>query len=103
MMNAAERQELTSRLGLAGFPWSSVPKGRVKQEQMLSFITDYLIIGGDRMSADQVARRLGVTPRTVCRWRRLLRTAGTITCLPGACVFVKEGGTWVCRKCGKPK
>lgn len=103
-MNAAERQELTRQAGLAGFSWSPSPRGRARQEQMLSFITDYLLIGGERMTAGAAARRLGVTPRTVWRWRLLLRTAGTVTCLPGACgPYVREGGAWVCRKCGRPK
>jgi hypothetical protein len=103
-VDAAERYELTRQTGLTSFQWSAIPKGRAKQEQMLSFITDYLMIGGEKMPATAVASRLGVTPRTVCRWRRLLRTAGSVTCLPGACgPYVRDGGVWVCRKCGKPK
>lgn len=102
-MDAAERLELARQTGLEAFAWSPTAKGRARQEQMVSFIADYLMIGGDRMSAGEVSRRLGVTPRTVCRWRRLLRKAGTVTCLPGACVYVRRDGIWVCRKCGTPK
>jgi hypothetical protein len=36
-------------------------------------VEDYLFIRGDRMSARQAATRLGVTPRTITRYRRFLR------------------------------
>jgi hypothetical protein len=36
-------------------------------------IEDYLFIAGDRLSARQAAIRLGLAPRTVCRYRRRLR------------------------------
>jgi hypothetical protein len=42
-------------------------------------IEDYLWIGGDRMSAAAAAGRLGVTERTVCRYRRTLRAAGGVS------------------------
>jgi hypothetical protein len=45
-----------------------------KREQLLANIEDYLFIGGDSMSLAEVADRLGVWPRTVSRWRALLKT-----------------------------
>jgi hypothetical protein len=42
----------------------------------LDGIEDYLWIGGDRLSALQAAQRLGVTERTICRYRSVLRAAG---------------------------
>jgi response regulator of citrate/malate metabolism len=41
----------------------------------LDGIEDYLFIGGDRFSAQQAAERLGVTPRTIQRYRSVLRAA----------------------------
>ena len=41
-----------------------------------SFIEDYLFIGGHRMPARLAAARMGVTRRTVERWRRYLRERG---------------------------
>ena len=41
-----------------------------------SMIEDYLFIGGDRMPARLAADRMGVTQRTVERWRRYLRERG---------------------------
>ena len=38
-----------------------------------SMIEDYLFIGGHRMPARLAAARMGVTKRTVERWRRYLR------------------------------
>jgi hypothetical protein len=49
--------------------------GRSSQYRRLHGIEDYLHIRGDRLSARQAAIRLGVTPRTVCRWRAVLREA----------------------------
>lgn len=46
-----------------------------RQPQRLVLIEDYLFIGGDRMSAAQAAERLGVTCRTVQRYRAELRRA----------------------------
>lgn len=43
----------------------------------LDGIEDYLWVGGHRMSARQAARRLGVTERTICRYRATLHAAGT--------------------------
>ena len=48
-------------------------KGRLKQQQRLNGLEDYLHVGGDRMSINQAARRLGRSPRTICRWRKALR------------------------------
>ena len=45
----------------------------------LDGIEDYLWAGGDRMSAQAAARRLGVTERTVCRYRATLRAAGGVS------------------------
>lgn len=45
-----------------------------KREQLLAHLEDYFHIGGDRMSLAEVADRLGVWPRTVSRWRALLKT-----------------------------
>jgi len=42
----------------------------------LDGIEDYLWIGGDRLSARRAAERLGVTERTICRYRSVLRAAG---------------------------
>lgn len=47
--------------------------GRISQIQLVNGIEDYLFIGGGTMSAAEAARRLGVAPRTVTRWRRKLR------------------------------
>ena len=41
-----------------------------------SMIEDYLFIGGHRMPARAAAGRMGVTKRTVERWRRELRERG---------------------------
>jgi predicted DNA-binding transcriptional regulator YafY len=46
---------------------------RAQQEARLSRIEDYLFIGGDRLSAARAAKRLGVSPRTVVRYRAALR------------------------------
>jgi response regulator of citrate/malate metabolism len=42
----------------------------------LDGIEDYLFVRGDRMSAAEAAGHLGVTERTVCRYRATLRAAG---------------------------
>jgi hypothetical protein len=47
--------------------------GRVHHARLLAGIEDYLFIGGDRMSQRQAAERLGVTMRTICRYRAYLR------------------------------
>ena len=49
------------------------PCVRWNRERLLSHIEDYLFIGGDRMSAQEAAIRLGVSPRSVTRWRAVLR------------------------------
>jgi hypothetical protein len=43
------------------------------RERLLAGIEDYLWVGGDQMSAPQAAQRLGVTQRTIERWRSVLR------------------------------
>jgi hypothetical protein len=45
------------------------------QRRVLDGIEDYLWVGGDRMSARAAARRLGITERTICRYRAALRAA----------------------------
>jgi predicted DNA-binding transcriptional regulator YafY len=45
----------------------------VWSEIRASRIQDYLWIGGDRMSASEAARRVGVTQRTIVRYRATLR------------------------------
>jgi hypothetical protein len=44
------------------------------QRRVLDGIEDYLWVGGDRMSAKAAARRLGMTERTICRYRKALRS-----------------------------
>jgi hypothetical protein len=46
---------------------------RWNRERLLAHIEDYFFIGGDQLSLAQVAERLGVRPRSVSRWRALLR------------------------------
>jgi predicted DNA-binding transcriptional regulator YafY len=46
---------------------------RAQREARLNRIEDYLFIGGDRLSAARAAKRLGVSPRTVVRYRAALR------------------------------
>ena len=50
--------------------------GRAIHAKMLAGIEDYLFIGGDRMTQRQAAERLGVTMRTICRYRAYLRASG---------------------------
>jgi len=45
------------------------------RRRFLDGLEDYLWVGGDRMSARHAARRLGVTERTICRYRAALRAA----------------------------
>jgi hypothetical protein len=54
---------------------SPAPNGRARQRQRVNGIEDYLFIGGDQMSARQAGLRLGVTRRTVVRYRKVLREA----------------------------
>ena len=46
---------------------------QVWSEIRASRIQDYLWIGGDQMSAREAARRVGVTQRTIVRYRATLR------------------------------
>jgi hypothetical protein len=57
-------------------PWPPRRNGRTIHAKMLGGIEDYLYIGGDRMSQRQAAQRLGVTMRTICRYRAFLRGIG---------------------------
>lgn len=50
-------------------------RGRACQHKRLYGIEDYLHIGGDRLSARQAAERLGVSARTIVRYRAALREA----------------------------
>ena len=53
--------------------------GRASHARMLGGVEDYLFIGGDRMTQRQAAERLGVTMRTICRYRAYLRGHGAQT------------------------
>jgi hypothetical protein len=44
-----------------------------------SMLDDYLFIGGHRMPARLAAVRMGVTKRTIERWRRELRSRGVLS------------------------
>ena len=57
----------------ATFITAGTAKGRASQMRRIYGMEDYLFIGGDQMSARQVALRLGVATRTVTRWRKALR------------------------------
>ena len=46
---------------------------RAIHAKFLAGIEDYLFIGGDRMPARQAAGRLGVSTRTIVRYRAYLR------------------------------
>lgn len=52
---------------------------RAQRERMEGRIEDYQFIGGDRMSAARAAERLGVTERTITRYRRALREQAEVT------------------------
>jgi len=52
---------------------SGHPAKRAQQQIMLSRIEDYLLINGDHISAAEAAARLGVSARTVVRYRAALR------------------------------
>jgi len=41
----------------------------------LDLIEDYLFIGGDRLSGRQAAERLGISQRSIARYRAALKTA----------------------------
>ena len=57
----------------AAFITSPHLKGRLSQLRRVYGIEDYLFIRGDRMSARQAALRLGVSARTITRYRKALR------------------------------
>lgn len=50
-------------------------KGRAPQHGRLRGIEDYLRIHGPYLPNREAARRLGVTTRTITRWRAALRSA----------------------------
>ena len=50
--------------------------GLAHHARFLGRIEDYLFVGGDRMSQRQAAERLGVTMRTIGRYRAFLRGTG---------------------------
>jgi predicted DNA-binding transcriptional regulator YafY len=53
---------------------SGLARGRdVMRERRAGRIEDYLFIGGDKLFNRQAAERLGVTMRTITRYRRALR------------------------------
>lgn len=54
-----------------------VKGGQAIHAKFLSGIEDYLFIGGDRMPARQAAGRLGVSTRTIVRYRAHLRRVET--------------------------
>lgn len=54
------------------------PRGRGVQRNRVNRIEDYLFIRGDQMSARAAAERLGVTRRTVVRYRAALRAIGAL-------------------------
>ena len=60
----------------AACDWSLYPPAMARQSQRLDAIEDYLFIGGDKLSAAQAAIRLGVTRRTIQRYRAFLRAIG---------------------------
>jgi arginine deiminase len=60
----------------AATTWRQHPGQAGYQRKRLGFIEDYLFIGGDLLSARQAARRLGVSDRTVVRYRAFLRSLG---------------------------
>ena len=47
--------------------------GRSSQYRRVNGIEDYLFIDGDRLSGREAALRLGVSRRTIERWRAALR------------------------------
>ena len=53
--------------------WADHPGHRGQQLARLSRIEDYLLINGDHISAGKAAERLGVSARTVVRYRAALR------------------------------
>jgi predicted DNA-binding transcriptional regulator YafY len=54
---------------------SPYDNGRNTQMRRVYGIEDYLFIRGDQMSARQAAIRLGRSPRTITRYRAILREA----------------------------
>jgi hypothetical protein len=55
-------------------PFDQIPPPSTPHVPVAERIEDYLFIGGDRLSARAAAERLGVTRRTVVRWRAALRS-----------------------------
>jgi transposase-like protein len=46
---------------------------QISRERRISRQEEYFLIGGDRLPGREAARRLGLNPRTVWRWRRAWR------------------------------
>ena len=59
----------------AVWPWADTPQGRARQRIRLDGIAEYLHIGGDSLSTELAAKRLGVHKRTIQRWRTALERA----------------------------
>jgi hypothetical protein len=59
--------------------WSARPGVRARQLGRIANIEDYLFIGGDRLTIGQAAARLGVTARTVVRYRAALRALAGVS------------------------
>lgn len=59
----------------AAFIRASTQQGQASQVRLVNGIENYLFIGGDHMSVAQAAQRLGVSVRTVARYRTALREA----------------------------
>jgi arginine deiminase len=53
--------------------WADHPGHQGQQRARLGRIEDYLLINGDYLSAAEAAARLGVSARTVVRYRAALR------------------------------
>lgn len=51
-------------------------RGAASRRRMLNGVEDFLFIGGERLPVRQAADRLGVTKRTVERYRSTLKQAG---------------------------
>jgi len=57
-------------------PWPARPCSRGLHRKMLTAIEGYLNINGPYLTAAQAAARLGVTERTIHRYRAFLRGTG---------------------------
>jgi hypothetical protein len=57
----------------AALPLPTWPGAAAMHRKHLDRIENYLDVGGDHMPEREAARRLGVSMRTVVRWRKVLR------------------------------